>query len=450
MALTKISGSVIKDNVSLSGNVSVGGTLTYQDVTNVDALGVGTFRTGINVSGGQIDVGSNIKLGNAGVITATSFVGSGANLTSLPSQIGGAIGADFNDNVKLRLGTGNDLEIYHNGTDNIFDCKNDKNLKIVNDVGGGNETMALFDPNGAVELYHNNVKRFETDSNGARVVAPEGARAELRIIGDEGDDNNDYFKLSAGDGTLKLQDASNGSTWEDNIVINGAGSVELYYDNVKKAETTSSGLKITTTNSATAALQLYNTTQSASTYTINGEGNSFIGHTYPRTDANLDLGFHTGYRWRDLIVSGGVRFGASADAHYLDDYEEGTFTPTNTIGMTLTNNYTAFYTKIGRMVYVHMDVSFSGANDVSQCGLIQSLPFTSSSSHITDGAIQFVSEGTNTGGTSKLDHDDNNMLLKIGTSESRIDIVNLTSGALQTRAYLHGRRFRISMWYTAT
>ena len=32
MALTKISGSVIKDSVSLSGNVSVGGTLTYQDV----------------------------------------------------------------------------------------------------------------------------------------------------------------------------------------------------------------------------------------------------------------------------------------------------------------------------------------------------------------------------------------------------------------------------------
>ena len=121
MALTKVTGSVIKDSVSLSGNVSVGGTLTYQDVTNVDALGIGTFRTGINVSGGQVDVGSNIKLGNAGVITATSFsgvmsgttgsfsgqvnvgsniklgtagvvtatsfVGSGANLTSLPSQL---------------------------------------------------------------------------------------------------------------------------------------------------------------------------------------------------------------------------------------------------------------------------------------------------------------------------------------------------------------------------
>ena len=82
MALTKVTGSVIKDSVSLSGNVSVGGTLTYQDVTNVDALGVGTFRTGINVSGGQLDVGSNVKIGNAGIVTASNFKTGVTNLHS--------------------------------------------------------------------------------------------------------------------------------------------------------------------------------------------------------------------------------------------------------------------------------------------------------------------------------------------------------------------------------
>ena len=89
MALTKVTGSVIKDSVSLSGNVSVGGTLTYQDVTNVDALGIGTFRTGIKVLAGQVDIGSNIKLGNAGVVTATSFVGSsGLNVLDGRVKIG--------------------------------------------------------------------------------------------------------------------------------------------------------------------------------------------------------------------------------------------------------------------------------------------------------------------------------------------------------------------------
>ena len=65
MALTKVSGSIIKDSVSLSGNVSIGGTLTYEDVTNVDAVGVVTARTGIKVLAG----GANV----VGVVTATDF-----------------------------------------------------------------------------------------------------------------------------------------------------------------------------------------------------------------------------------------------------------------------------------------------------------------------------------------------------------------------------------------
>jgi hypothetical protein len=76
-------GVIAAASATFTGNVSIAGTLTYQDVTNVDSLGIGTFRTGLNVSGGQLDVGSNIKLGNAGVITATSYSGSGANLTGL-------------------------------------------------------------------------------------------------------------------------------------------------------------------------------------------------------------------------------------------------------------------------------------------------------------------------------------------------------------------------------
>ena len=84
---------------TIGGNISIGGTLTYQDVTNVDSIGIITARAGENVSGGQLDVGSNIKIGNAGVITATSFVGSGANLTGIDAtaiKFGGAVKAQAN------------------------------------------------------------------------------------------------------------------------------------------------------------------------------------------------------------------------------------------------------------------------------------------------------------------------------------------------------------------
>ena len=72
------------------------------------SIGIGTVSGTINFLG-------NSQINTTGVITATSFSGSGANLTGI-SQVGGATGADFNDNVKLRFGTGNDLQVYHDSS----------------------------------------------------------------------------------------------------------------------------------------------------------------------------------------------------------------------------------------------------------------------------------------------------------------------------------------------
>ena len=86
--VTGIVTSTVLDNTvngdfTVTGNVSVGGTLTYEDVSNIDSVGLVTARTGIKVPAGEVTVGNNIQLGNAGVITATSFSGSGANLTGI-------------------------------------------------------------------------------------------------------------------------------------------------------------------------------------------------------------------------------------------------------------------------------------------------------------------------------------------------------------------------------
>ena len=75
--------SVINDG-SFGGNLTVGGVLTYEDVTNVDSVGVITARAGVLV-------GSGITLSKdgdgffTGIVTATSFVGSGAELTGVAS-----------------------------------------------------------------------------------------------------------------------------------------------------------------------------------------------------------------------------------------------------------------------------------------------------------------------------------------------------------------------------
>ena len=68
-------GSITASSATISGNVSVAGTVTYEDVTNVDSVGVITARSGIVVNAGGINA--------VGVITATSFSGNGQGLTGL-------------------------------------------------------------------------------------------------------------------------------------------------------------------------------------------------------------------------------------------------------------------------------------------------------------------------------------------------------------------------------
>ena len=66
-------GDITATSADFSGNVSVGGVLTYEDVTNVDSVGVGTFRDGIKVgSGVTIEPNGNASFGGVGVVTFSS------------------------------------------------------------------------------------------------------------------------------------------------------------------------------------------------------------------------------------------------------------------------------------------------------------------------------------------------------------------------------------------
>ena len=109
-----------------TNNINAGiGSLSIEDLREIDIVGVATasnFKTGISnlhdvgltLTGGQIDVGSNIKIGTAGVITATSFVGSGANLTGLPADI------TINSNADNRVITGSDTANTLNGESTLL------------------------------------------------------------------------------------------------------------------------------------------------------------------------------------------------------------------------------------------------------------------------------------------------------------------------------------------
>ena len=84
----------VTGNATVGGTLGVGGVLTYEDVTNVDSIGIVTARAGVNLVGNDLNVGSNIKIGNAsGIITATSFRGDASQMT------GAGLGTDGSANT---------------------------------------------------------------------------------------------------------------------------------------------------------------------------------------------------------------------------------------------------------------------------------------------------------------------------------------------------------------
>ena len=129
-----------------------------------------------------------LKISNAG--TNNQFLqkqsGNSGGLTwaDVPAGVGGAAGVDFNDNVKARWGTGNDLEISHTGVFSIIQSQN-FNLKLISDTvhlqSNGGEPMLKAIENGAVELYHDNSKKLETTSTGVTVT---GVVAATTLTGD--------------------------------------------------------------------------------------------------------------------------------------------------------------------------------------------------------------------------------------------------------------------------
>ena len=105
-------GAIVASGATFSGNVSIAGTLTYEDVTNIDSLGIVTARTGIQVLDGGINA--------VGVVTATSFSGSGSGLTNVPYASLTGVTTDIVGDTTPQLG--GDLDLNNNditGTGNI-------------------------------------------------------------------------------------------------------------------------------------------------------------------------------------------------------------------------------------------------------------------------------------------------------------------------------------------
>ena len=197
MALTKVTGQVINNTtdlvvgvttvggglsatdgffsgiVTFSSDVSVGGTLTYEDVTNIDSVGLITARNGIVV-------GSGITLSKDGDVFFTGIAtGNGSGLTNLPAaNLTGALPAldgsaltgvantavifadkiSLGDNERINIGLGSDLKLSHDSNNSLITNSTGELLidsEIINLRDTSNTSRLRVEPAGTVKVSKN-------------------------------------------------------------------------------------------------------------------------------------------------------------------------------------------------------------------------------------------------------------------------------------------------------
>ena len=293
---TTTSGVTITGDGTFTGNVSIGGTLTYEDVTNIDSVGIITARSGINLIGGNITLGDT---------------------------------SDGSSDDLLIFGAGSDLKIYHdsnhsyiqNATGDLFIKSNadDLVLQAADDIlirpQNGEDGIKVIG-NGAVEIYHDGTKMLETTSIGLTISG------DVKIIDNEnlrlGNDNDmllyhtgshGYIENATGNMYIRGgggQILMRANSSEDAVVIKPDGSVELYYNNTKHFETVSAGLNFAGSNADQLQWQKSNNLLKFrdGTKAVFGEGDDFkiehntnenyidsnSGHIYIRANVNDDEG----------------------------------------------------------------------------------------------------------------------------------------------------------------
>ena len=206
------------------------------------------------------------------------------------------------------------------------------------------------------------------------------------------------------------------------------------------------------TNSAFVAMATAGGTEARFSSSILGTG------TY------LPMTFHTGgsetarfsATAKTLILSGGdttangtgITFpatqSASSNANTLDDYEEGTFTPTLALGFSVApTSYTSQlgrYTKIGRVVYFEIDIDPNGATASATGIQFGGLPFTSAAAPYGGVTLGYqVTFNTNTSDTYLVNN--NNTVIQIYTNAGNGRLGNAAGVDINTRIVFSG-------WYT--
>jgi len=332
----------LRSNTTASNNTAVGYQSLYSTTTAGQNTTIG-YRAGFSNTTGAYNVFLGYEAGNDGTQSArNTFVGyrAGENITTGICNVfvGGTDTSQNGSGSLITTGSKHSILGSFDGNQGGLDIRTASNHIVLSD-GDGNP-RGIFDNSGNFL-----VGKASTD------ITVEGVVIKPTDTG-----GGMLFATSSGERVAILnRNTSDGSILEfrkDNTVVGSIGSA-------------SGDLHIGTGD---AGLRFYDA--GPAIYPRDTSGND--------EDGTVDLGLSSA-RFKDLYLSGGVYLGGTGSANKLDDYEEGTWTPTYTsTGASFSyNNQFGYYTKIGSFVHAQFYLLASISGTTSNLVNVTNLPFVS-------------------------------------------------------------------------
>ena len=308
-----------------------------------------------------LETAGEIKLTGLGALQGIDAYNTSSVQWGIKSTSASAAGVAFEvgNTERMRIDSSGNLLFNGNAIVGVQNSANNFYL------GGGSSQPTLLQlESGSVTAFKTNgTERMRIDSSGNLLVGTtdntlynntSGSGINLNASG--------RIDVTRGDVCLNLnRNTSDGSIIEFRKDGTAVGSIGSQSDHVY----------ISASGATSAGLRLQN--------------NSIISPTKNAvvSDNTIDLG-QAGGRFKDLYLSGGVYLGGTGAANKLDDYEEGTWTPTAQLySGTMTVN-SATYTKIGNLVTLKASVTFDATTDNSAVS-IQNVPFAHTGANKANG-----------------------------------------------------------------
>jgi hypothetical protein len=402
MALTQVSRGLLSTSIDDNGNATA---ITIDSSENV---GIGTTAPErlLHVNSAGVQVGaviqststlsSRLSLMDANT-TSSAKVGIGATGDTLGLYAGGSVRATVDASGNVGIGTSNplrglDLRTAASGFGNVFlvdttsgttgtgggvifgsDDGQGTDVSVAaiqgikeNSTAGNQQGALLFTTKNSIAQ---NLERMRIDSSGNLLVGKTSLNTNTAGLQLESDG---YLSACRDGGNVvlvnrKSSDGALVTLQKDGATVGSIGN-------------RSTALFIDASISSGAGLDL---TQLA---------------ILPRKDGALNNGDISlgegGYRYKNMFLSGGVFLGGTGSANKLDDYEEGTWTPTIGAG-TISSNYTR-YIKVGNKVTVAGFIHTFSDRTSSSAVAIGGLPFVSNSQAVAVGATlsRYINAGT--------------------------------------------------------